>query len=218
MTQRDDENDRRLAGLLAVGFSRREAMKMLAALGMTAAGAASFADSGLADTAQLTGPGGIALARPDQPVTLPLHGKAIESGLKPETGGTFRLFNYADYLDKKAMDDFGKKYGVTVELTSFDSMDQAITRLASHAVRPDVTNITPDRIAQAVAGKLLKPINLDYIPNLKKNIWPSLHSPFYDTGSQYTVPYTTYATGIGWRADKISEDIAKMNRQGACRS
>src|SRR5471032_1800077 len=118
MTQRDDENDRRLAGLLAVGFSRREAMKMLAALGMTAAGAASFADSGLADTAQLTGPGGIALARPDQPVTLPLHGKAIESGLKPETGGTFRLFNYADYLDKKAMDDFGKKYGVTVELTS----------------------------------------------------------------------------------------------------
>ena len=27
----------------------------------------------------------------------------------------------------------------------------------------------------------------------------------------YTVPYTIYTTGIGWRADKVSEDIAKMD-------
>jgi spermidine/putrescine transport system substrate-binding protein len=157
------------------------------------------------------GPGGIPLARPGHSVTLPLHGEPIKSGLQPETGGTFKIFNYQDYFDKKLIDAFGKKYGVTMELTTFDSMDQAITRLASHAVQPDATNITPDRVSQAVAGKLIKPINLDYIPNLKANIWPSLHSPFYDVGSRYTVPYVTYATGIGWRADKISEDIAKMD-------
>src|ERR1700720_3105942 len=52
---------------------------------------------------------------------------------------------------------------------SFDSTDQAITRLASRAGHPDVTNITPERLAQAVAGKLLGPIDLDYIPNLKKD-------------------------------------------------
>ncbi len=211
MTRHNLELERCLARFLAAGMSRRAALKALAVTGMAAAGAPLFASAGLADTGQAVGPGGIPLARPDTPVTLPLHGKAIAGGLKPETGGTFRLFNYADYLDKKAIDDFGKKYGVAMELTSFDSMDQAITRLASRAVQPDVTNITPDRLAQAVAGKLLKPINLDYIPNLEKNIWPSLHSPFYDVGSRYTVPYTTYATGIGWRADKISEDIAKMD-------
>jgi len=75
----------------------------------------------------------------------------------------------------------------------------------------DVTEITPDRVAQAVAGKLLKPINHDYIPNLKQNVWPSLQSPYYDTESRYSVPYTLYTTGIAWRSDKVSEDIAKLD-------
>src|SRR5215831_21069 len=160
---------------------------------------------------QLIGPGGIPLARPNQPVTLPRFEDPIKSGLEPEKGGTFTVFNYADYIDKKVVTEFGKKYGVKTQITTFDSMDQAITRLAKHAVRADVTEITPERISQAVAGKLLKPLNLDYIPNLQKNIWPQLHSPFYDVESRYTVPYTIYSTGIGWRSDKISEDIPHLD-------
>src|SRR5262249_15745651 len=62
-----------------------------------------------------------------------------------------------------------------------------------------------------VAGKLIKPINHDYIPNLAANVWDSLQSPFYDVNSRYTVPYTVYTTGIGWRAEKIKEDIAKLD-------
>jgi spermidine/putrescine transport system substrate-binding protein len=95
-------------------------------------------------------------------------------------------------------------------VTTFDSMDQGITRLATRQVQMDVTEITSDRIGQAVAGKLLKPINKDYIPNLAKNVWPQFQSPFYDVGAQYTVPYTMYTTGIGWRSDKVSEDIHKL--------
>ena len=33
----------------------------------------------------------------------------------------------------------------------------------------------------------MKPLNLDYIPNLK-NVWPALQSPYYDQHSRYTVP------------------------------
>jgi len=40
-----------------------------------------------------------------------------------------------------------------------------------------------------------------------------LHSPVYDLVARYTVTYGTYATGIGGRADKISEDIAKMDNR-----
>ncbi len=207
----DFDADLILTELRAGRISRRQALKALGAAGIGASMISLIADGALADSAQPMGPGRIPLARQDHPVTLPLHEEPIKSGLQPETGGTFRLFNYQDYFDKKLIDEFGKKYNVKMELTTFDSMAQAITRLASHAVQPDATNINIDRIAQAVAGKLIKPINLDYIPNLKANIWPALHSPFYDVGSRYTVPYTTYATGIGWRADKISEDIAKMD-------
>ncbi len=210
MKGRDLEADLILTELRAGRISRRQALRALGATGISAAMMPLLSGGAFADSVPM-GPGGIPLARPGHPVTLPLHEQPIKSGLPPETGGTFKLFNYQDYFDKKLIDEFGKKYNVTMELTTFDSMDQAITRMASHSVQPDVTDITPDRLAQAVAGKLIKPINLDYIPNLKANIWPSLHSPFYDTGSRYTVPYVTYATGIGWRADKVTEDIAKMD-------
>ncbi len=32
---------------------------------------------------------------------------------------------------------------------------------------------------------------------------PSSSDPFYDQGSQYTVPYVVYQTGIGWRNDLV---------------
>ncbi len=71
--------------------------------------------------------------------------------------------------------------------------------------------MTPDNLDRVVAGKLIKPLNLDYIPNLKKNVWPSLVDPFYDGGSHYSVPYTVYATGIAWRTDRVNEDIEGMS-------
>lgn len=158
------------------------------------------------------GPGGLPLARPDRRVTLPLWEDPIESGLEPETGGTFTVFNYPAYFYKKLLKDFGKKYDVEVQYTGFDNIASGIQRLASGAVQPDVMEMTPDNLDLAVAGKLIKPINLDYVPNLKKNVWPELVSPFYDVGSHYTVPYTCYATGIAWRNDKVTEDIAGMTQ------
>jgi spermidine/putrescine transport system substrate-binding protein len=156
------------------------------------------------------GPGGLPLARPDKRVTMPLWEDPIESGLEPETGGTFTVFNYPAYLYKKLLKQFGEKYGVEVQYTPFDNISSGIQRLASGAVTPDVMEMTPDNLSRAVAGKLIKPLNLDYIPNLQKNVYPDLVSPFYDVDSHYTVPYTMYATGIAWRTDKITEDIAAM--------
>jgi spermidine/putrescine transport system substrate-binding protein len=205
------DTDRILAQLRSGRLSRRDALRGLLVGGVAAASAPLLIEQALADEAgKQTGPGGLPLARPNRPVTLPLHEDPIASGLKPETGGVFKIFNYADYVDKKLLDAFGKKYDVDVQLTTFDSMDQGITRLATRQVQMDVTEITSDRIGQAVAGKLLKPINHDYIPNLKQNVWPSFQSPFYDVGSRYTVPYTMYTTGIGWRSDKVAEDIHKL--------
>jgi spermidine/putrescine transport system substrate-binding protein len=159
---------------------------------------------------ELLGPGGLPIARPDKRVTMPLWEDPIESGLEPETGGTFTVFNYPAYFYKKLLKDFGKKYNVDVQYTAFDNISSGIQRLASGAVTPDVMEMTPDNLSRAVAGKLIKPLNLDYIPNLKKNVWPDLVSPFYDVDSHYTVPYTIYATGIFWRNDKVSQDIASM--------
>lgn len=197
-----------LAALRRGRLSRREALAAVRAAGLTAIVFRLLSGVALADE---TGPGGIPLARPDKPVKLPLYNEAIKSGLEAERGGVFNIYNYAEYVDPNLLKAFSEKYDVTATVTTFDSIDEAITKLASNAVRDmDVTEITSNRIAQAVAGKLLMPLNKDYIPNLAKNVWPQFQSPFYDVGAQYTVPYTIYTTGIGWRNDKVTEDIHKM--------
>ena len=143
------------------------------------------------------------LARPDDPVEQPLFDDmpAIDDGLEPESG-TLKIFNYSDYLAPGVLKAFGEEYGVEVEVTTFNSMDEAVAKLRTGQASFDVFFPTPDILGKVVAGKLLQPLNHSYLPNLR-NVWPQLRDPFYDLGSRYTVPYTVYTTGIGYRADEV---------------
>src|SRR6478752_5627670 len=180
---------------------------------LAACGSTTPADSGNAGGGWPTGAGGIPLARPNHPVTMKRWEAPIPSGMKPETGGTFNIFNYPAYIDPAVIKAFGKKYGVTVKVTPFDDITTGVTKLASGTVSPDVTEMTPDLLSRVVAGKLVKPLNLDYIPNLK-NVWKGFQSPYYDLGSRYGVPYTVYSTGIAYRTDQVKEDIANLKPNG----
>ena len=77
-------------------------------------------------------------------------------------------------------------------------MDEAVARLASGEADFDVFFPTPDVIGKLAAGKLLQPLNKS-LPAQPDNVWDSLQDPFYDMGGAYTVPYTLYTTGIGYR-------------------
>jgi spermidine/putrescine transport system substrate-binding protein len=150
------------------------------------------------------GPGGLPLARANHPVTLPIYrdNKAIASGLAPEKG-PLQLYNWIAYINPQVITDFEKKYKVKVQLSTFDTIEEAIAKLTSKAVQYDVFWPTAGYIEELVAGKLVQPINHSYLPNLRANVWPSLQNPWYDQGSRYTVPYTIYTVGIGWRSDKL---------------
>ena len=183
------------------GIHRREFLtrSALGALGLTLAPSLLAACGGSSSSSSTA----LQLARPDNPVTLPIFddNPMIASGLQPEKG-TLKIYNWVDYVWKKKLNEFGKKYGVDVELTTFATMDEAIAKLASGATDFDVFYPTPDRLSRLAAGKVLQPLNKDYIPNLS-NMWAAFQDPFYDVGAQYTVPYTVYTTGIGYRSDKI---------------
>ncbi len=152
------------------------------------------------------GPGGLALARPDVPVSLPIYADnpAIASGLKPEQG-PLQLYNWDEYINPTVINSFEKKYGVKVQISTFDTIDEAVAKISSGQVQFDVFVPELVYLERLAVGKLLAPINLDYIPNLETNVWPTLVNPWYDYGSQYTVPYTIYTTGIGWRTDKLPD-------------
>jgi spermidine/putrescine transport system substrate-binding protein len=150
------------------------------------------------------GPGGLPLARFNNPVTLPIYSdnKAIASGLKPEAG-PLQFYNWIAYINPAVVKDFEKKYGVKVQITTFTTIDEAVAKLSSGAVQYDLFVPVQVFLERLVVGKILQPINHSYIPNLAANVWPSLQNAWYDQGSRYTVPYTIYTTGVGWRTDKL---------------
>ena len=159
------------------------------------------------------GPGGLPLPRPDNAVTWAITdtNKPIADG-RPAERGSLSVYNYADYIDPALIKKFQKQFGASVQIATYNSSDEAIAKLASGAVAFDVIiGLTGSNIVDLIAQRLLQPLNHSYLPNLAKNIWPELQDPFYDRGSRYTVPYTVWSDGIGWRNDKVKEDIAGMD-------
>ncbi|HEY7628058.1 MAG TPA: spermidine/putrescine ABC transporter substrate-binding protein [Ilumatobacteraceae bacterium] len=128
--------------------------------------------------------------------------KAIADGLQPESG-TLRIFNYDSYVNPDVVAAFEAEYGVKTEITTFTTDDEAITKLASGAADVDVHHsAATSTLFKLVDSGLIQPLNKSYLTNFN-NIAASLRDPYYDKGSTYTVPYTVFSTGIGFRADRV---------------
>ncbi|MGZ6982879.1 MAG: polyamine ABC transporter substrate-binding protein, partial [Ilumatobacteraceae bacterium] len=98
---------------------------------------------------------------------------------------------------------FEAKYGVKIEITTFTTDDEAITKLASGAVDVDLHHSAgTSTLYKLVESGLIQPLNKSYLTNIG-NVSASLRDPYYDKGAVYTVPYTVFGTGIGFRADKV---------------
>jgi spermidine/putrescine transport system substrate-binding protein len=184
-------------------LTRRDLLKWGAAAGLSATVLAACGEATTSGAASR-----LKIGTPDNPVRQPLFddNPPIESNLEPEPG-PLRLYNWADYVWPRVIKDFAEEFGVEWELTTFYNMEEATRKLRSGEVSFDVFFPTAEIIPKFVAAQLLQPLNHDYLPNLS-NLWTLTSDPYYDKGSRYTVPYTVYQTGIGWRADKVTEDIA----------
>jgi spermidine/putrescine transport system substrate-binding protein len=149
------------------------------------------------------------LTRPDNPTTLPLCHDAIADGLDPERG-TLKVLNYDAYVGDEVVAAFEREYKVKVEITAFESMEEAVDKLRNGTTAFDISNVGVDRLGSLATTATLQPLNHSYLKNIA-NLWPSMQNPFYDQGLRYSVPYTIYTTGIGWRTDKISAADAPPN-------
>jgi spermidine/putrescine transport system substrate-binding protein len=123
--------------------------------------------------------------------------------LAPETGGTFQILNYADYMAPGIMKDFGEQYDVEVEVTPYNNYDQMLSKIREPGAAFDLVFPGPSVLSKMVYTDLLQPLNHSYLPNLS-NVWPEYQDPWYDREAHYTVPYTVYTTGVAYRADRVS--------------
>jgi spermidine/putrescine transport system substrate-binding protein len=184
----------------APDLSRRQAMRRGFAAALLAAGGAPLLD---ACAPYLVGPTNVPLPRPNHPVTWPIAGKKIiPDGQQPETGATLQVYNWVAYINQAVVNSFAKKYKCKVEVTTFNTMDEAISKLNSGLKFDVFMGVTADVLGPLIASNLIQPLNHSYIPNITQ-AWPDFTNPFYDQGWHYTVPYTIYTTGISWRKDLV---------------
>jgi spermidine/putrescine transport system substrate-binding protein len=193
--------------------SRRGFLARGAGAALAAMGAGSLLD---ACTPELTGYGSLPLPRPNHPVTWPIFpgNHAIASGLKPEPGATLQIYNWVAYINQAVVDNFAKKYKCKVQITTFNTMDEALSKLRSGLTFDILIGATVDVLGQLIESRLVQPLNHGYIPNIVQ-AWPDFTNPFYDRHWQYTVPYTIYTTGISWRKDLVHENPYAMKNAWA---
>jgi spermidine/putrescine transport system substrate-binding protein len=182
-------------------------------LGRSAGAALALGSVPLLDAcaSALAGTGTVPLPRPNNPVTWPVFSgnQPIASGLAPETGATLQVYNWVAYVNQAVVNSFAKKYKCKVQVTTFNTMDEALSKLRSGLQFDVLMGATVDVLGQLIESKLVQPVNHSYIPNITQ-AWPDFTNPFYDRGWQYTVPYTIYTTGISWRKDLVNENPYTM--------
>lgn len=188
---------------------RRSVLKMGLAAGLSGPALVALLDA--CGTKQ-TGTTAEKIPSPTNPVTWPISkaNPAIAAGQKPAAGSTLRIYNYADYLSPKMMKNFENKYDVKVRLSTFNDEDEALTKIASKQLGFDLYFPSYDSLGKLIQSDLVRPLTKDYLTN-SDNLWSSFHDPWYDRGARYTIPYTIYTTGIGWRTDMVPDDVAGMD-------
>lgn len=184
---------RRGAGL-AVGFPAASAL-------LAACGDGSSSDSATVDQ--------LSYATRENPATFPIRetNPPIAGDLQPESGATLKLYNWDAYLNKKVLEDFQKKYDCKVEVSTYATLREGVSKIESGQGDWDIYFSGFDLIDRLQLRDLVQPLNHDYLPNIS-NLWPQFSGsdqPFYDQGSHYSVPYTVWTMGIGYRNDLIAE-------------
>ena len=189
-------------------MSRRGFLGRSALAGLGALGGGALLE---ACAPALAGSGTVPLPRPRNPVTWPLFkdNLPIKSGLPPESGATLQIYNWVAYVNQSCLNNFAKRYNCKVQLTTFNTMDEALAKLRSGLSFDVLMGVTVDVLGQLIESKLIQPLNHSYIPNITQT-WPDFANPFYDQAWRYTVPYTIYTTGISWRKDLVPENPYAM--------
>lgn len=115
--------------------------------------------------------------------------------------------NWTDYIAPSVLQDFTSQTGIIVSYQTYVSNDELAKRLllASAPRRGGRTGTTFDLIVpsenfvrQFLELDLLQPIDADTSLSNIGNLAPQFRDEGFDPGNQYTIPWATGTTGIGY--------------------
>jgi spermidine/putrescine transport system substrate-binding protein len=139
-----------------------------------------------------------------------------EKPIKKKIDGDLVYFNYSEYIDPALVKKFEKLHGIKVRESYFDSMSAMMAKLRA-GIAYDVIFPSGEYVQRLISGNLLRKIDRDKLKNVDA-VYSEFADPWYDKGSEHTTPYGMYATGLGYRADKVEmtgswRDLGEVDTQ-----
>ena len=128
---------------------------------------------------------------------------------------TINFSNWPLYIDKKVLRDFEKEFGGKIRYREeindnyefFGRVRQPLEQ--GEDIGRDIVVLTDYMASRWVRNGWLEPIDKKNVPNMA-NLVENLQSINYDPERQYTLPWQSGATGIGYNKSKTGREITSV--------
>lgn len=118
------------------------------------------------------------------------------------------VYNWSDYVDARALDEFTKETGVKVVYDTYDSNEILETKLLAGKTGYDVVVPSASFLQRQIQAGVYQKLDRALLPNAR-GLWPEISARLavYDPGNQYAVDYMWFTTGIAYNVKKARERL-----------
>jgi putrescine transport system substrate-binding protein len=121
------------------------------------------------------------------------------------------VYNWSDYVDPKALDEFTKTTGIKVVYDTYDNNEIVETKLLAGKSGYDLVVPSGPFLQRLIGAKVFQKLDKSKLPNLA-NQWPEVTQRLavFDPGNLYGVNYMWGTTGIGLNVKKVRDILGDM--------
>ncbi|CAM2847734.1 spermidine/putrescine ABC transporter substrate-binding protein [Hathewaya histolytica] len=127
-------------------------------------------------------------------------------GCSKESPKEISFFNYGENIDKETIKEFEKKYGIKVNIETFDDMETMYQKISKGGVKYDVILVSDALMPRMIKKDLVQKINKDNIPNISQMDKDYLNLEI-DPGNKYSVPYMFGTVGLIYNKNVVKEKV-----------
>ncbi|MEF9992310.1 MAG: spermidine/putrescine ABC transporter substrate-binding protein [Peptostreptococcaceae bacterium] len=116
------------------------------------------------------------------------------------------FLNYGENIDQETIKEFEEKYGIKVNVETFDDMETMYQKISKGGVKYDVILVSDALMPRMIKQNLIQELNKDNIPNISQMDKDYLNLQI-DPGNKYSVPYMFGTVGLIYNKDVVKEKV-----------
>ena len=123
---------------------------------------------------------------------------------------TLNVLNWGDYMEQSVIDQFEKEYGIDINYIPVTSNEEMYVSLTTEGANYDLAIPSDYMVERLIKEDMLQKIDYSKIPNIK-NLDQKFLNQDYDSGSEYSVPYTWGTLGILYNKTMVTKPVTSWN-------